>query len=206
MEILEVINKELKEKKALNIIISGCTCSGKTTLAVKLKESLQKDYMISTIQQDNYYKNLNDIPKNSNGFLTDSINAFECYEFIKDVRQLLTNGGAFVPRYDITANQRISKDIYISKGDINIFEGLHTIKLLKEIKTSLLIFLDVSFETCLQRRIKRDTSLYGIEPNRVKEYFNRCIKPLTEDYVLPQRDVADVIIDERGHVKCLLKS
>lgn len=200
MNIEEIIQKKLKELTYLNIIIAGYTCSGKTTESNNIKNIFGSS--VSLLPQDNYFKNLSDIPRNKNGYLMDSINAFFASEYEQDIETLLSNDQVYIPNYDIRNNKRLNKSILVEKGRINVFEGLHTIALLKNLKNKLTIFMDTSASTCLERRIRRDIDSYGINEDDIRKYFELCILPLSTTYIDPQKEMADLIIDERGKILC----
>lgn len=206
MRIIDVIDKMINDHNgSLNIAIAGSTCSGKTTLAYKIKELLVKKYSITLIHQDDYFKDLNLIPQSRMGYLMDSMNAFEIEEFREDIKALLNYGSTLIPKYDINQNKRLSKDIYVVNSRLNIFEGLHVIHLLKDYNPMFKIFIDADLDVCLARRIKRDIASCNISEERIREYFHNCMIPMYKNYIMPQLNNADMILDERGDVKCLLK-
>lgn len=194
MDINEAIRKALKSQKRVNVIIAGTTCAGKTTLAKEICNHYWSKYPTAIIQQDDYFKNLPDIPRSLDGYLTDSIEAFHTAEFKSDVELLQRIGFVFMPYYDISTNTRISKTQKVAIGDINVFEGLHTIQLLKNLDKSIKVYIDTDIETCLKRRIERDTSKYGIPEKRIREYWEDCVLPMCEKYIYPQKEMADIII------------
>ena len=181
----------------MNIIISGISCSGKTTLSSKINNSLH-------FKQDWYFKDKKDIPLSRKGYLFDSPNAFYMTEFKEDVISLLKNGNVCIPEYDIKTNTRIKKIKNINKMKINIFEGLHTIGELKNLSDSIKIFIDTPLEECLKRRIQRDTKL-GIEEQVVRKYFYEVMIPMYKQYIEIQQEYADLIIKESEDEKWLLK-
>lgn len=193
MYIKEEIKEALRKQERVNVIIAGTTCSGKTTLTEMIWNYFRNKYPITIVEQDNYFKNLSDIPRVREGYLTDSIEAFYTEEFKYDIAILQRYGTVKMPIYDISTNTRISKKRVII-GDINIFEGLHTIHLLDELENSLKIYIDTDIDTCLERRIARDTSKYGIPEERIREYWKECIIPMCERYIFPQKEMADIII------------
>ena len=48
--IFEKVNEMLKQKDIVNIAISGMTCSGKSTLASRLKEEFSKNHSVTIIE------------------------------------------------------------------------------------------------------------------------------------------------------------
>lgn len=201
MNLFERIDNNLSKGLRANVVISGMTCSGKTTLA----KSIYKRYktnpykeLVSIIPQDEYFKDLNQIPRSRFGYLMDSIDAFFVHEYLHDVLFLLQFDAVRIPQYDIANNRRTSQTKHIWNNDINIFEGLHALQILKSIPGTIKVFVDTDEDTCLQRRIDRDTSKYGVPKERIMEYWNECIIPLSEKYILPQKALADIIISGKG--------
>ena len=198
MNVYEEIEKHLQSHSMVNIVIAGITCSGKTTLANAIREFFSNKYAIAIVSQDDYFKNLPDIPRTREGYLTDSIDAFWTAEFKHDVQQLLQNGVVTMPRYDVATNTRIAKSKIVRVGKVNVFEGLHTIHLLKDLDDCINVFVDTEIETCLERRIARDTSKFGVPEARIRHYWDDCIKPMCEIFIFPQKVYADIIISSKG--------
>ena len=115
----------------MNLIISGISCSGKTTLSNKIKK-LYEDTTI--FREDDYMKNIDSIPRYRGYLLMDVENAYLVDEYVKDVYKLLTFGSVNYPEYDVYRNMRLNKDKVVNKNEINVFEGLHTIDILKNLK------------------------------------------------------------------------
>lgn len=201
MNIQEQINRLMSNCDTVNIIISGVTCSGKTTLANEIRDYFLGTCSVAIVSQDDYFKNLLDIPKVAQGYLTDSIEAFHIEEFKCDVERLLKDSVVVMPTYDISTNTRISKNKVTRVGKINIFEGLHTIYLLDNLDNSIKIYIDVGMDTCLKRRIQRDTSKFNIPEERIREYWKDCITPMCEKYIFPQIKSADIVINSNSSKK-----
>lgn len=198
MNVQEEISKYLLSHDTVNVVIAGTTCSGKTTLANEIRNHFSDRYSVTLVAQDDYFKNLPDIPRVREGYLTDSIEAFHTIEFKHDVQMLLINGVATMPRYDIATNTRVSKNKIVRAGRINVFEGLHTIQLLGELDNCIKIFVDTDIDICLKRRIARDTSKFGVPEVRIRQYWNDCVKPMCERFIFPQKEDADITINRKG--------
>lgn len=198
MNLYEEIESYLQNHSMVNIAIAGITCSGKTTLANAIRKYFSDKHAVAIVSQDDYFKNLPDIPRAREGYLTDSIDAFWTAEFKDNVHQLLQNGVVTMPIYDIATNTRIAKSKVVRVGKVNVFEGLHTIHLLKELDDCINVFVDTEIETCLERRIARDTSKFGVPEARIRQYWNECIKPMSERFIFPQKEYADIIISRKG--------
>lgn len=193
MDIYREVSKYLHNHGSVNIIISGQTCSGKTTLASRLHDCFCSMYAVTLVSQDDYFKNRSEFPFNKYGFLMDSPDAFHISEFKQDVQTLLDKSVVSMPRYDISTNTRIDKHRVVHAGQVNIFEGLHTIDYLK-LNNSIKIYLDTDENICLERRIKRDTKLLNVCEQQVIDYWNNCILPTSIEFIYPQKDIADFVL------------
>ncbi len=198
MDLYKRIENQLQSRTRVNIVIAGITCSGKTTLANAIWKHFSDKYKVAVMSQDDYFKDYYDMPVEGRTIVADAIDAFWTDEFKFDVAQLLKDGVVMTPRYDIATNTRISKNRIIRSGRINIFEGLHTIHLLGDLKNSIFVYVDTDIETCLERRIARDTSKYHIPEPSVRWYWNNYVIPMSKRYVFQQMVDADVIIDGKG--------
>ena len=78
MDLFKTIDERLKNGLRANVVISGITCSGKSTLASlickRYSEAPYED-AVSIIPQDEYFKDFKDVPKSRFGSLIDSIDA-----------------------------------------------------------------------------------------------------------------------------------
>ncbi|MGE5328635.1 MAG: uridine kinase family protein [Deltaproteobacteria bacterium] len=192
--IFELIESSLIQKGSLNVLIAGGTRAGKSTLAKKINSEFCSKYPVTIVKQDNYFKNIRDIPTDGTRHIFDSINAFHVEEFIKDVKSLISGKTILSPRYDKPSNTRIANDNVLAPGKINIIEGLHTILLLGDDERFFRLYLDTNLETTLERRIARDTVVDNVSPQEVIFYFNNYVLPMYKKYVLPQKSLAHLII------------
>ena len=195
MKLIKQIEERIQSYSIVNVIVAGSSCSGKTTFANELKDYFSDKFPVTIIAQDDYFKDLPDVPRIKEGYLLDSINAFQTEEFENDVRSLIKKGFTRVPQYSIMTNTRIDKSRIFRCGTINIFEGLHTIQILDELENSIKVFLDTDIDTCLERRIERDTGKYNVSEEVVKAYWFDCILPMYKEYILPQKELADIVIE-----------
>ena len=182
----------------MNIIISGLTCSGKTTLSNEIPNA-------SILREDDYMKDRVNIPNNGKYYLMDLPSAYNIDEYVNDINNLLTLGYTYYPQYDFSRNARLNKNETKTRSNINVFEGLHVISALKDLSESIKVFMDTDIETCLERRIKRDTLLYKIDERLIRKYFYEIIIPIYKEYIEHQRDLADIVVRKEEDKKCLLK-
>ncbi len=186
----------------MNIVIAGMTCSGKSTLANLIATKFSN---VTILREDDYMKDLKDIPHLRNYYLLDLPRAYETEEYLNDSLTLIREGQILYPTYDVRNNQRISKTEIKVRGDINVFEGLHTIDTLASIPGTLKIFMDIPLDICLQRRIARDTKEYGLSEDYIKRYFKEIIESIYWSHISKQKAASDIVIEKESDIKCLLK-
>lgn len=186
----------------MNIIISGMTCSGKTTLANKIRDEFNDT---TIIHEDDYMKDLKDMPHRGRYYLMDLPSAYHLQEFTNDANLLICTGKTLSPSYDVRNNQRLAKNNLLIRKSINVFEGLHTISTLSNLPNSIKVFMDIPPNICLLRRISRDLSMYNTKKEDIEKYFNEIIMSIYKTHIESQRDNADIVIRKDGDVKCLYK-
>ncbi len=176
------------------ILIAGLSCSGKTTLARKLKAELAQ-YELLLLCQDSWFKDLPDIPRGPNGYRNlETTEAFHTEEFRRAVMSLASGAQARVPRYDVSRNIRTGEDT-VGSSPLVIVEGLHTVLLLSGVlEHRYSIFVDTPPRLCLERRIRRDTAQFGIPEEKVRSFFSEAVYPFYLPYIEPQRSLADELI------------
>ena len=177
------------------ILIAGPTCSGKTELSHILENYFwARENSVTIIREDDYRKDLQYIPRNEKGRLTDSKNAFYTKEMVEDFKKYLKNGRAEIPIYDDSARQRIAAKQYILKSNITIIEGLHVISLFYDLIDAMSIYLNTPIEECLSRKIRRDSISRHISREQVEKHFECCIMPSYRKDILPQSRYHGVIL------------
>lgn len=213
LEILNMVERYSKKETPVNIFISGMSCSGKTTLARNLEEVAAG---AAIIHQDDYFKNLNDLPR-YNGYVScDGLDAFRLERFIKDANSIMGFASIKGPLYDIS-NNRVVEDyaVYKKPEFIRIYEGLHTGILLNDkvlsediqvpvvdktipvVGENIHIHLQPGYEECLRRRIDRDAKMFILPAVKVKKYFDDVIWPVYEKYDRLQAEMCDYLIKEK---------
>ncbi|MDO4543175.1 MAG: AAA family ATPase [Clostridia bacterium] len=180
--------------KPFFILIAGASCSGKTTLARKLANELEA-YEPLLLCQDNWFCDLPNIPRAANGYLNlECAEAFCLEELRTAVLQLMQGKDILLPQYDVAANRRSGLQTVASRPVV-ILEGLHTILLFhRMLQNRHSIFVNTPKQVCCERRVLRDTRLFGIDAERVRTHFNEVIYPFYAPYIAPQREMADELV------------
>uniref|UniRef100_A0A915E146 uridine/cytidine kinase n=1 Tax=Ditylenchus dipsaci TaxID=166011 RepID=A0A915E146_9BILA len=174
--------------------VAGGTASGKTSVCGQIVKALNNDRMaasdgvqsrVVSISQDSFYRNLRDqdLEKARRGdFNFDHPDAFE---------------SSFAdPKYDYLHHSRIVDQFErIDSADVILVEGIlifFDVELRKMF--DLKLFVDADPDIRLARRVERDTTERGRPLEYVLHQYLTLVKPAFEDFCLPTKKYADVII------------
>jgi uridine kinase len=190
------------QDKPFVIGVCGGSASGKTTVCEILKSSLTTEE-ISIVACDSFYKVLSTEQKqqaHASNYDFDSPNAID-FDLMKDFVRKLTNWeDVDIPVYDFTTHSRLpGKFETIPSRNVVIVEGI-LIFSDKELRDmfDLRIFVDCDADIRLARRMRRDISERGRDPQGVIDMYMRYVKPSYESWVEPYRRRADVVIPNMG--------
>ncbi|KAF9663605.1 hypothetical protein SADUNF_Sadunf17G0068800 [Salix dunnii] len=178
-------------KQPFVIGVSGGTASGKTTVCDMIIQQLH-DHRVVLVNQDSFYR----------GLTAEESKRVHEYNFDHpDCVQKLRSGHSYqVPFYDFKRHRRCSDSFrQVNASDVIILEGIlvfhdQRVRNLMNMK----IFVDTDADVRLARRIRRDTVERGRDINSVLEQYAKFVKPAFDDFVLPSKKYADVIIPRGG--------
>lgn len=173
--------------------VGGCSGSGKTTLARELAEQL--DAVLFPL--DFYYRDLAHLSREERDHYNfDHPESLEHDLIVRHVEQLRQNQPIDRPNYDFNTHSRV-KDVtdHLEPQAFIIVEGILALHYagLKPLY-DLTVYVDAPHDVCLTRRIYRDTRERGRTEESVREQFERHARPMADEYVLPNRDRADVTV------------
>ncbi|EXC31333.1 Uridine kinase-like protein 1 [Morus notabilis] len=180
--------------------VSGGTASGKTTVCDMIIQQLH-DHRVVLVNQDSFYRGLT--PEEServHEYNFDHPDAFDTEQLLDCIIKLKCGQSVHVPIYDFKEHRR-SLDSFrqVNASDVIILEGIlvfhdQRVRNLMDMK----IFVDTDADVRLARRIRRDTVERGRDVNSVLEQYAKFVKPAFDDFVLPSKKYADVIIPRGG--------
>ncbi|MED6184989.1 Uridine kinase-like protein 1, chloroplastic [Stylosanthes scabra] len=180
--------------------VSGGTASGKTTVCELIIQQLQ-DCRVVLVCQDSFYRGLtNEELKHVHKYNFDHPDAFDTEQLVETLSKLKSGHSVQVPIYDFKLHQR-SSDIFrlVNASEVIIMEGIlvfheQRVRDMMNMK----IFVDADPDVRLARRIKRDTVDRGRDVHSVLEQYAKFVKPAFEDFILPSKKYADIIIPRGG--------
>lgn len=181
--------------------IAGGTASGKTTIADRLYNEASKIGSVSLIKIDDYYYNVDKIPRSKSGNANyDHPNSYDSDLLIEHLNTLKSGKAIEKPIYDFVTHSRMSETEIVQPSNIIIVEGImvFAIEVLKDIY-DIKIFVDTPDDIRFIRRLKRDMKKRGRSMESVVEQYLESVRPMHLAFVEPSKRVADIIIPEGGH-------
>jgi uridine kinase len=172
--------------------IAGPSGAGKSYLAQHLSAALKAGVLTT----DAYYRDLTHLPPAERAFCNfDHPAAIEHELLIEHVRQLSQGAAIEIPRYDFTTHTRMASTDRFGPAEVVIVEGLfalHWPELRQLLGTT--IYVEMNDAVCLERRTSRDVHERGRTRESVEHQFKTTVAPMTELYVRPTRDNADIVV------------
>lgn len=189
-----------KLEKPVVIGITGGSGSGKTTIAHKIVDQMQKNEHILIMTQDSYYKDNTGIPMNIRQNINyDHPDAFDIPLLREQINCLLKYEPIEMPVYDFKEHTRSKETIYTEPADIIILEGIlvlasEDIRNLMDIK----VYVDTDDDIRFIRRLERDIKERGRSLDSVIEQYLDTVKPMYHQFIEPTKRYADIIVPEGG--------
>ncbi|XP_064080196.1 uridine-cytidine kinase-like [Macrobrachium nipponense] len=189
--------------------VAGGTASGKSTVCKRIMEKLGQDDIehsqrrVVCISQDSFYRPLT--PEESSKALKGLFNfdhpdAFDNELILKTLRQILDGRYVRVPAYDYKNNLAkldalLESTTTLYPADVVLFEGI-LMFYQPEIRSHfhMKLFVDSDADTRLARRVMRDTRDRARNLEHVLNQYTNLVKPAFEEFCLPTKKFADVII------------
>lgn len=180
-------------KCPLVIGVAGGSASGKTSVCRKVIANLDVRWVV-IISQDSFYKGL-EKGTDASTFNFDHPDAFD-YDLInKTIRDLKDGKSADIPQYSFVSHSRLPSSKPLYGADVVIFEGILALynKELRD-QMDIKVFVDTDDDIRLARRLKRDIAERGRDLAGVLHQYNKFVKPSFDEYILPSKKYADIII------------
>ena len=180
--------------------ICGGTGSGKTTVAQSILRTVNSSDVVF-IQQDSYYRNLNDMPRDQENLVNfDHPDAIDNELLIKHLKRLRAGESVELPLYDFKTHTRLTETHTIEPRPIVIVEGILIFadsRLLEQM--DIKVFVDTPDDLRFIRRLQRDVAERGRTVESVIGQYLETVRPMHLQFVEPSKRYADLIIPEGGH-------
>ncbi|XP_062095984.1 uridine kinase-like protein 3 [Humulus lupulus] len=180
--------------------VAGGAASGKTTVCDMIIQQLH-DQRVVLVNQDSFYHNLT--PEEHvrvHEYNFDHPDAFDNEKLLASMDKLRNGQAVDIPNYDFKSyKNNVFPPRRVNPSDVIILEGIlifHDPRV-RELM-NMKIFVDTDVDVRLARRIRRDT----VEKNRdigiVLDQYSKFVKPAFDDFILPIKKYADIIIPRGG--------
>merc|ERR1712203_998709 len=192
------------DKRPFMIGVAGGTASGKSTVCEKIRhlvvnEDAENGRQIITLSQDSFYRDLtakeSDQAKKGM-FNFDHPDAFDHQLMVKFLKVIKECRSTQVPLYDFKTNSRVEGEFtVIHPSDVVLLEGI-LVFYYKEVRDlfDMKLFVDTDADTRLARRVLRDIEERGRDLENVLFQYTNLVKPAFEEFCMPTKKHADVII------------
>lgn len=168
--------------KKYKITLEGNIGSGKTTLANALFEKMDADYLILEEFEKNPYLSLL-YEKADVAFETEMFFLVSRYSQLKNDNQ----DGLIISDYDMFKNLVFAETTIKNKEELQKFKSIYNILNIKSARSDLIVYLDTSVETVVNRIKKRNRSM---EIKLDKDY----LADLNKNYKKYLKDMDNVIL------------
>jgi|SRR5579859_938978 len=179
-------------RKPFLIGIAGPSGSGKTSVASDLGRALPS----IQFSLDHYYLDLSNIPQSARGARNfDHPDSLDGRLIVEHITTLADAMPIERPVYDFRTHCRTGKTDRIEPAEFIIVEGLFTLHY-QELRPlyGLKVFIDAGKQVCLKRRTARDVAERGRTEESVLQQFQDTVQPMAEQFVLPTRQYADLVL------------
>nr|GMD07231.1 uridine kinase-like protein 3 [Ipomoea batatas]GME16698.1 uridine kinase-like protein 3 [Ipomoea batatas]GME16870.1 uridine kinase-like protein 3 [Ipomoea batatas]GME19567.1 uridine kinase-like protein 3 [Ipomoea batatas] len=185
-------------KQPFVIGVAGGAASGKTTVCDLIIEQLH-DQRVVLVNQDSFYHNLTpeELTK-VHEYNFDHPDAFDTEQLLCIMDKLKHGEAVDIPKYDFKSYQN-NATRRVNPSDVIILEGIlifhdPRVRDLMNMK----IFVDTDADVRLARRIRRDTVDKERDIAMVLDQYSKFVKPAFDDFILPTKKYADIIIPRGG--------
>lgn len=181
-----------RDKRTL-ILVAAPTAAGKGTFVDQMAFSPADTTVLSL---DRYYFGKAELEARDGKANFSTPSALDTERIRRDVHAfLIAKDGEHVkvPVFSMKESKRVGEEeIPVTRR--LVIEGIYAIDQV-DAETPFKIYIDVTEDTMLRRKLARDTTERGIPEEVVKERFEQNVRPATRQYVVPQRDKASIVIN-----------
>lgn len=190
---------KLVEQSVIIIGINGPSASGKSLMANTIVEQLGSS-KVAVIAEDSYYRDLRHMTmEERNQVNFDHPDAMDHELLLSHLKQLRRGDPVEVPHYDYASHARTEQTTRVHNHQIIVLEGilLFSDQRLRE-QMDIRIFMESPLDTCLIRRLRRDTQQRGRSVESVLKAYEQQVRPMYLQFIEPSKRYADIIVPRGG--------
>ncbi|ESW18661.1 hypothetical protein PHAVU_006G059500 [Phaseolus vulgaris] len=178
--------------------VAGGAASGKTAVCDMIIQQLH-DQRVVLVNQDSFYNNFSEEELTRvQDYNFDHPDAFDTEQLLRVMDKLKHGEAVDIPKYDF---KTYKSDVLrrVNPSDVIILEGILVFhdQRVRELM-NMKIFVDTDADVRLARRIRRDTNEKGRDIGAVLDQYSKFVKPAFDDFILPTKKYADIIIPRGG--------
>jgi uridine kinase len=185
---------------SLVVGVAGGSASGKTSVVAEFVRQLGREG-VAVLAHDRYYRDLRGLARHARSRHNfDHPTSLETDLLVAHVRDLRAGVAIDAPSYDFTQHLRTDDVDRIEPRPVVIVEGV--LVLAEEALRNLMdlrVFVDTPDDVRFERRLRRDVAERGRSPESVHVQWAATVQPMHEEFVVPSRAHADLVIAEGGH-------
>ena len=184
--------------KPIIIGIAGGSASGKTSIALKIKDQFSDQKSVLIIRQDDYYKDQSDKPMEERVKTNyDHPFAFDNDLLLQQINDLIAGRPVEEPTYDFVHHTRADVTETCYPADVIVLEGLFVLEdpKLREIE-NIKIFVDTAADIRFIRRLIRDVKERGRTLDSVVNQYVNTVRVMHDSFIEPSKRYADLINPE----------
>lgn len=174
--------------------IAGPSGSGKSTVAEKLKAHYGERALVIT--EDRYYHDVSD-RDNRLEINFDEPQALDHAKLVEDIRALHAGESIRLPQYSYLTGARSFDADHIQQPEILILEGIFVLTCELREQLDVKVFIDVSKDIALVRRLQRDQAERGTSFGETLGMYPAVRQGLLE-HIKPCKRHADLVIENHG--------
>lgn len=178
--------------------VAGGTGSGKTEIVRQVAMILGSQLTI--VECDAYYRQREGLAPDERGKINyDHPDALDLPLLFEHLDCLERNRPVETPVYDYALHRRLEQTRTLPPAPIVIVEGILALSIpaLRE-RMDLKVFVDAPDPVRFARRLRRDVNERGRSCVSVIHQYLRSVCPMHDQFVLPSRTLADIVLDGCG--------
>lgn len=185
----------IKKNDGLVILpVAGPSASGKTSrVSAVLASGFGNKAAI--LKMDDYFIGRERMVELGLGDNFDSPYAVDMQLFAEHLKELALGNTIQKPTYSFETGQRVGTESFVPPPLLLIVDGIFALHPMLAELYDFSVFVDVSTHGALWRRLLRDTERTGQSGEDIFVQFAQMVHPASGLYVDPQKDFADVIIE-----------